>query len=38
MTATLVTKVATDHEDGDFDLGGLAFDPRDGTSYATNDD
>ena len=37
-TTTLVATVYIDYIDADFDYGGLAADPNDGTLYATNDD
>ena len=35
---TLVATVAFDYEDGDYDFGGLAYNPADGLFYGTNDD
>ena len=35
---TLVATVFIDYADGDFDCGGLAFNPDDGFLYMTNDD
>lgn len=35
--ATLEATIAVDYADAELDLGGIAFDPRDGTLYGTND-
>lgn len=35
---TGVAEIALDYEDGDFDFGGLAYNPADGLFYGTNDD
>ena len=35
---TGVAEIALDYEDGDYDFGGLAYNPADGLFYGTNDD
>jgi hypothetical protein len=36
-TTTLEASIAVDYVDVELDLGGIAFDPRDGVLYGTND-